>query len=343
MLHEEGVLRRIGFEWEACRVPDEVTTFKKYKEISAQYPAFEAELTLLHRCGEQLAEILRGECDPLQLLFPNGDLTSAENLYQKSPASYVFNRLVQKAVSVAIERLPKGRTVRILEIGAGTGGTTSYVLPHLPANQTEYVFSDVSHLFMSNAKEKFREFPFVKYQLLDIEQDIESQGFVPHQFDIILAANVIHATLDLHETLKHVQQLLAPEGMLMLLEATGPQRWLDLTFGLTEGWWRFADTDLRPTYPLLAPHQWQNLLQETGFVETMALPQPEVSSNNLSYQAVIIAQAPQVNKETEQLESISPVLEKSSWLIFADSKGVGQNLCYSLPWRVLRTIKFGAI
>ncbi|MUH00296.1 SDR family NAD(P)-dependent oxidoreductase, partial [Scytonema sp. UIC 10036] len=334
MLHEEGVLRQSGSEWEICQVPcSEVVPLEMHNAILAKYPAFEAELILLGRCGEKLAEILRGECDPLQLLFPDGDLTSAENLYQNSPGSHVFNRLVQEAVSVAIERLPKGRTVRILEIGAGTGGTSSYVLPHLPANQAEYTFTDVSHLFMSNAQEKFRDFPFVKYQLLDIEQDIESQGFVPHQFDIILAANVIHATLSLKESLKHIQQLLAPEGMLVLFEATGPQRWLDLTFGLTEGWWRFADIDLRPAYPLLAPYQWQNLLQEAGFIETAAIPQAELSSNSLSYQSVILAQAPQLNKETEQLESNSSILEKSSWLIFADSKGVGQKLAAQIRSR----------
>ncbi len=330
MLQEEGVLRRIGSEWEVCQVPNQVAPFEKYTEILAKYSTFEAELNLLERCGQQLAGVLRGECDPLQLLFPDGSLTSAENLYQKSPGGRLFNQLVQKAVSVAIERLPKNRTVRVLEIGAGTGGTTSYVLPQLPANQTDYVFSDISYLFMSNAQEKFGNFPFVRYELLDIEQDIESQGFVPHQFDVILAANVLHATLDLNKTLEHVQQLLAPGGMLVLLEATGPQRWLDLTFGLTEGWWRFADTDLRPAYPLLAPRQWENLLQDLGFVETTAIPQTEITSDSLCHQSIIIAQNPLFK---QQPEDISPVADKSSWLIFADRKGVGENLAAQLRLR----------
>ena len=47
-------------------------------------------------------------------------------------------------------------------------------------------------------------------------------------------------------TLGHVRQLLAPGGLLAMLEVTAPQRWFDLTVGLTDGWWAFTDTDLRP-------------------------------------------------------------------------------------------------
>ncbi|NIP84989.1 MAG: methyltransferase, partial [Planctomycetales bacterium] len=95
------------------------------------------------------------------------------------------------------------------------------------------------------ARRKFREFPFVRYGTLDIELDPQSQGFAAEQFDVVLAANVLHATRDLRQAIGHVRQLLAPQGMLVLLEGTRPQGWLDLIFGLTDGWWRFVDTDLR--------------------------------------------------------------------------------------------------
>jgi len=83
---------------------------------------------------------------------------------------------------------------------------------------------------------------------------------------------VLHATCDLARTLGPCQQLLAPRGLLILLEGTGRQRWVDLTFGLTEGWWRFADTDLRPSYPLLSPQQWLDLLQAVGFAAAASIP-----------------------------------------------------------------------
>src|SRR3546814_16552927 len=35
-------------------------------------------------------------------------------------------------------------------------------------------------------------------------------------------------------------------GALGLREGAGGQGWIDLVFGLTEGWWRFADREVRP-------------------------------------------------------------------------------------------------
>src|SRR5690606_8618345 len=117
-----------------------------------------------------------------------------------------------------VTSLPADRPLRILEIGAGTGGTTAYLLPHLPPTRTEYVFTDLSPLFLEKAQEKFQDYPFVGYQLLDIEQDPEAQGFASHHYDIVVAANVLHATADLRHTLAHGKQLLAPNGLLVLLE-----------------------------------------------------------------------------------------------------------------------------
>jgi microcystin synthetase protein McyG len=166
---------------------------------------------------------------------------------------------------------PKGRIARILEIGAGTGGTTTYVLPRLQADRTNYTFTDVSPLFTERAREKFQSFSFVDYQTLDIERNPATQRFDAHSYDIVLAANVLHATTDLHLTLKHVRELLAPQGLLILLEVTVSQRWLDLIFGLTEGWWRFKDLDLRPKHPLLSVQRWQGVLEECGFEGTAAI------------------------------------------------------------------------
>jgi NAD(P)-dependent dehydrogenase (short-subunit alcohol dehydrogenase family)/SAM-dependent methyltransferase/acyl carrier protein len=220
----------------------------------------------------------------------------------------------------ALADLPNNRPVRILEIGAGTGATTSYLLPRLPAGQTEYLFTDLSPLFTSRAAEKFKSYPFVQYGLLDIEQDPAGQGLAARQFDLIVAANVLHATADLRRTLAHIRQLLAPNGLVVLLEGAKPQRWVDLTFGLTEGWWKFSDTDLRPDYPLLSPQQWLALLQELGFA-AVAIP-TEQAEKTLPEQMVVVAKATQVEPAAAELAG--------SWLIFTDRQGLGQALAQQL-------------
>jgi len=218
------------------RVPVLEEPSQRLAGLLKQYPTFDGVLLLFGACGQRLSEVWRGEYDPLQLLFPGGTLTAVEKLYHGSPGAGVCNTLVKQVIATALEGRPAERRVRILEVGAGTGGTTASVLPELPAELTEYFFTDLSPLFMAKAEQRFGAYPFVRYQLLDIERDPLEQGFALHQFDVILAANVLHATRDLRRTLHHVQELLAPGGLMVLLENTRAQRWVDLTFGLTEGW-----------------------------------------------------------------------------------------------------------
>ena len=295
---------------------------EKGHKLESQYPEA-AELTLLNRCGSQLSRVLRGAIVPVQLVFPPGDLTTATTVYQESTVFKVMNTIVEKAIAKALEKLPRARGVRILEIGAGTGATTRYILPQLPPNNTEYVFTNIGDLFTTKAKEKFLDYPFVDYRTLDIEVDLTTQGFESHQYDVIIAANVFHETTSIKEALSHVQQLLAPGGMLVLLEATTPQSWLDLVFGLLEGWWRFQDTELRPDYPLLSRSQWQAVLRETGFTEVVTLPEMEGIPEALSEQSVIVAQA-----DLTLFEQVS--LTPKKWLILADSQGIGQKLATQL-------------
>ena len=298
ILAEDEILQKIKDDWEVIQLP---------KKVLLDDIAYSSEFALLERCGLHLAEVLQGKCDPIELIFPQSDLSSATELYQNSIGAKLMNTLMQKVMSKALENKPKEETIKILEIGAGTGGTTAYLLPKLDADSTEYVFTDISPLFTTKAAEKFKDYSFVKYQLLDIEKEPKLQGFNLQEYDLIIAANVLHATQDLQKTLLHIQQLLSAKGQLILLEGTRPLRWLDLIFGLTEGWWRFKDTQIRPSYPLISSQQWQELLNHNGFQQAVALTYQE---DWLNQQSVIIAQKD----------------DKRNWLIFADSQGVATKL-----------------
>ena len=328
--HGTGYLQRTGSYWQVIKSPpspfgDELLL--QIERLKEAYPEA-AALLLLERCGERLAEVLRGACDPLQLLFPDGDLILTTQLYQNSPATKAINSLVKEAVLKLLEGLSPGRGLRILEIGGGTDGTTVHILPVLPPEQTEYLFTDISTLFVNKAQEQFREYPFVSYQVLDIEKDPSAQGFLSHHYDVVIAANVLHATKQLRETLQHVHQLLAPGGTLILLEGTARQAWVDLTFGLTEGWWRFTDVALRPDYPLLSASQWKKLLCSEGFHEAVALSVDHVE------QVVFVAQTEKASRKDAKKQSRQ--VSHKKWLIFADNSGIGQQLTSQLSERGLQ-------
>ena len=264
------------------------------------------------RCGEQLAGVLIGKLDPLGLLFPR-DGVRAEDLYHDATGPRVFNRLVRQSVEQAVSTLPSDRHLRVLEIGAGTGGTTGSVLPVLPAERTEYHYTDLSAGFFDARRHGSPIIRCQVYRVLDIERNPGEQGFGRHQYDLVLAANVLHATRNIEETVVHVRQLLAPGGLLVSL-GKGLDRlaWLDLTFGLLEGWWRFKDWP-----PRLHP------AEPGAVVRSAAIPGIRragggAGPSGLTQHAVILARGPAEVELTQQ--------PAGSWLILADRQGLGAGL-----------------
>jgi acyl transferase domain-containing protein/D-arabinose 1-dehydrogenase-like Zn-dependent alcohol dehydrogenase len=344
ILEEDGIVSRQGDVWSVQAVPSFDDVDDVFQDMILRHPAYYAELILLGRCGVRLADILHGDVDPLHLIFPDGSLAITDHLYQDAPFLRFYNTLASRAVSLMFANLPLGRTLRVLEIGAGTGGMTSYIVPKLPADRTEYVYTDLSNHFFLKAQEKFRQYPFIEYQRLDIEQDPTEQGFEPHSFDLIVASEVLHATTDLRQTLTNTKKLLVSDGMLLLLEASRKLRWIDLVFGLTEGWWRFVDRDLRQISPLLPYERWKDLLLSLDFSDVCEASGMEHVDN-----AVILARGPFVGDEQiasstpdatlasdvdDGLETEEAAPAADSWLIFAEDRGkVGEDLAAQLQAR----------
>jgi amino acid adenylation domain-containing protein len=292
-LAADGVVRRAAG---ALEIIGPLPAADPEQSMRAAIDAFgevDGELGILQRCGSELARVLTGEQDALELLFPGGSFSEARKLYIESPAARTYNSALAEALGAAIERVPPDAMLRVLEIGAGTGGTTSYVLPLLPSGRVEYVFTDVSQLFLERAAAQFGRYDFLRTSLLDIERNPFDQGFQPGQFDVVIAANALHATQDLAQTVGHVRSLLAPGGLLFLLEGIRPQRWTNVTFGIIEGWWRFTDVALRPDHPLIDTDTWRGLLEGLGFDCVRAIPENRSRPLSERQQAIIIARAPE--------------------------------------------------
>jgi acyl carrier protein len=195
--------------------------------------------------------------------------------------------------------------MRILEIGAGTGGLSAALISVLPQDRTEYIFTDVSPFFFPHAQERFHDYPFVEYSLLDIEHSPAEQGYTPHSFDLIVAANVFHATRSLYDTLDNAASLLAPGGYSAALRATTHPVWFDVTVGLIEGWHRFAD-DLRRDNPLLSAEQWSSLLEARGLGSVTAFPSAHSEAQVLGQHILLARSRDVVNPPTTSAGIDSP-------------------------------------
>ena len=250
----------------------------------------QALLAYVRHCGSLVSAVLRGLESPLETLFPGGSPELAQNLYERSSMMRYVNALAASAFGALSTSTPAGRVLQVLEVGAGTGGTSASLLPALAPERTRYVFTDMSELFLDRARERFAAYPFLDFRLFDMERDPADQGFPAASFDVIVSANAVHASTDLRLTLRRLRELLAPGGLLLLVESTAHLAWFDMTTGLIEGWQHFAD-DLRTDNPLLPPEKWLAALRDAGFEDALALPGADSAATELG-QHLIMARVP---------------------------------------------------
>jgi acyl transferase domain-containing protein/NADPH:quinone reductase-like Zn-dependent oxidoreductase/SAM-dependent methyltransferase/acyl carrier protein len=289
-----------------------------------KHPGHLPEALLCEGNCAELGPILRGEKDAVQVLFSGIGAELLDHFYGDGLFTSHWLGAISAAVSSAARGLPEGRGLRILEIGAGTGGLASQVLPLLERGLHSYIFSDVSAAFFSGAGQKLAAFPEVEFKIFDLEKPGVEQDLIAGAFDFIIGTNVLHAVSDVRAALRNLHDLLAPGGSLIFMDTATPQLWTETVFGLTSGWWRFTDRDLRPEQPLLERAQWEAVLRETGFSETASLP-GLIGATGGEGQIVLLARK-------DGQETLTPVEapleapEEKSWLVLAEASGLGDAL-----------------
>ncbi|NJP98651.1 acyltransferase domain-containing protein [Nonomuraea sp. FMUSA5-5] len=243
--------------------PDEKT-----RDLLDEHPAVVAEAGLAARTGRYLPAVLRGERDQHELLSQGGGGELLKQFYDLAPGAQFLHRVARALMRQIVTAWPHDRPLRILEVGAGTGGLSAALVPLLPADRTRYTFTDISPYFFAAARDRFAAYDFIDYRQLDMDADPAEQGFTAGGYDLVVAANALHAAEDLALALRHARDLLAPGGYLLLSEMHDA-RVMSGYFGTLDSSWRHTDTDVRPATMLLSQEQWPPLLRECGFAEVI--------------------------------------------------------------------------
>ena len=285
-------------------------------------PGHLPEALLVSGTCVELGPILRGEKDAVQVLFGGASAELLDQFYGDGLLTSHWLAAITAAVREGARVLPEGRGLRILEFGAGTGGLSSQVLPALERGLHCYTFTDVSAAFFPGAHQKLAAFPEVETKIFDLEKPATEQGFELGSFDFVIGTNVLHAVADVRATLRNLHDLLAPGGSLVFMDVASPQLWTEAVFGLTSGWWRFSDRDLRAVHPLLGRSQWEALLREIGFVETASLP-GLIGQYGEGQIAILGRKAWQAPAAPERDNGVPA---EKSWLVFADETCIGSSL-----------------
>lgn len=168
---------------------------------------------------DNLGNIITGKKSPLDLFFPQGSDETAFSAYNDNFMSIVMNKAVADAADKITEK-KSGRKVKILEVGAGVGGTTEDVLKSLEKySDIEYYFTDISNYFLKISSARFGKYNNIKYGILDINKTCWEQNTDIGSFDIIIGANVFHNAKNGSNSMKILKEMMSPNGYMIFLDA----------------------------------------------------------------------------------------------------------------------------
>lgn len=319
--HQYELASQHKFEHQKSHV-DWLDTPKQYEaDLLARVESSSIDGRLLCNHGHHLEEIIRGQKEALEVL-------TQDDMLDKYYSSHIGWDTAHQPLANYLDLLAhKNPELKILDIGAGTGGTTGCLLRKLSGHNGGsprfrlYTYTDISPGFFGRAAEKFADWdPYMAFQKLDISEDPASQGFEPQSYDVIIASNVLHTTRSIDETLANTRSLLKPGGKLLLYEITHDMLTIPMIFGTLPGWW-VGEDDGRKYGPCITEGQWSASLLKAGFSGIDIAARNSASERDY-ITTVMIA--------TRTAEAPVQKLPKEIFIIIPDGPYESSNLCSGL-------------
>jgi len=280
VLEEEGKLRRDAGSGALCgaRGVDDAEIEAAWNRIgrSDLDVDFNTDmLSYLRLSASHLPELVRNEVNAVELVFPEGRVEVWEAAYKDNLLSRYVNQTAGEILRlIALDQAATG-PLRVLELGAGVGGASSELIPILDEFDVDYLFTDISQFFINDARERFSDYPWVRYGLLDINADYRPQGLAPNSFEVIVSAHVLHYGRDIAVVLRRLRELLVPDGWIVFIDLTHENYQMMTSMMFMGGGGDFEDVRRGSNKSFITRDQWLALLADAGADDIVELPGPD--------------------------------------------------------------------
>lgn len=275
VLVEHGLVEHERELFRSTRTVDEAATSRAWDLAAESWtgrlgPA--GFIDYLRRNAERLPQLMTGEQQAALLLFPEGRSALADSVYRDTVTARYLNTAVAATVRAVASAHPGPRPLRILEVGAGTGATTEAVTAALSEAglSADYLFTDLSQFFLAPARERFARYPWIRFDLFDLDRDPHEQGYAPGSADVVVAAGVLNNVRDTGAAVRGLVELLVPGGWLLISEPARehPEILISQAFMMTAP----QDARLASGTTFLSRRQWLDVLGDAGIDNVLTLP-----------------------------------------------------------------------
>ncbi|MBV9200451.1 MAG: acyltransferase domain-containing protein, partial [Alphaproteobacteria bacterium] len=264
LLERFGSAARVGSEWRIAAITDLPDTEGVWRLLLADAPDLVAELALTAAAVDNLPKIL---ADGPQSTEP-ALASMTQHLLHASPSSSTCIGLLCDALQEIAANWPRGRPLRILELGVSGGGAIRRLLNRLGQLGVALSYVATSGDPDQTARLSFfaESFAGVSVERWSPQDGTEALDQPP--FDIILAINAC-ARLQLDaERFADLDKLLAPNGLFVAVEPEPNPLW-DMVLGQGAEWWR-TGSGAGDRSPLRSGEEWCGELTAAGFRSTDA-------------------------------------------------------------------------
>ena len=245
-------------------------------------PANAATLDLLDYAASAYPAVATGRQGGDHNLFGPQGVPLWLKYFNNDNLTYAVNNWV--AATAAVARLSSRSTLRVLEIGAGTGSATEILLMLLGERQLlsrlkRYIVTEPNAYFRRcNQRKLAAQYPNLPLEWTTVDLDFpwSEQGIAPGEFDLVYAVNVMHISKNLLYSLNEARSALAADGWLVIGECLRPYdnqpMYPELMFQILDTFTDVeTDPEVRPNPGFLTGEQWRRALSRAGF------PRPEIA------------------------------------------------------------------
>jgi SAM-dependent methyltransferase len=235
-----------------------------------------ATLDLMDHAAHLYPVVATGPHDGDQNLFGPQGIPLWLNYFHNDNLTYAVNNWV--GAVVAVNHLSSRRTLRILELGAGTGSATEILLKLLnergllPRLERYLVTEPNAYFRRCNQRKLAAQYSNtpLEWATLDLDLPWNTQAISPGTFDLVYAVNVMHISKNLLLSLNEARSALAMGGWLVLGECVRPFAnqpiYPELMFQILDSFANVElDPEIRPNPGFLTAEQWRRAFLRTDF------------------------------------------------------------------------------